>query len=124
MEDKNFLKNSQIIILGVCIAVATVTASLILSKSMIQLKKLSTEVVSVKGSSERKITSDRIVWRFAYTRRDAVMQTAYQMADKDRETVRQYLLAQGIQETEITIQALASEELYQKNNKGSDTTTT
>ena len=123
MEDRNILKNSQIIILGVCIAAATVAASLILSKSMIQIKRLSTEVVSVKGSSERRITSDQIVWRFAYSRRDPIMQTAYQMADKDREIVHQYLLAQGIREAEITFDTLGSEILYKKNEKGNDTNT-
>ncbi len=123
MEDRSILKNSQIIILGVCIAVATVAASLILSKSMVTIKKLSTEVISVKGSAEKEIKSDKIHWVLAYSRRDPVMQTAYQGVVKDHDVVNKYLLDKGIKESEITYFAVSTEILYKKNEKGNDTNT-
>ena len=47
------LKNIQIIILGLCIVCATVFSTVILSKGVIQVKKLTEEIIEVSGSAEK-----------------------------------------------------------------------
>ena len=48
MEGGIILRNSQIIVLGVCIAVATIVSSLILSKGFLKVTKFLREQISVK----------------------------------------------------------------------------
>ena len=71
MENSNFLKNSQIVILGVCIAGATIGASLIFSRGLMDIKRFTGEVIQVTGAAEKKIQSDYRVWRLEFSRRDA-----------------------------------------------------
>ena len=123
MEEKNsnFLKNSQIIILGVCIALATIAASLILSQALVKIKKFSTEVINVTGSAERKIKSDYIVWQADFSRRDLEMAVAFQKLQEDLKTVKDYLISKGINEKDMIISPVGTTILYKKNEKGNDT---
>ena len=54
MESGRILRNSQIIILGVCIALATIASSVILSQGFMKLMKFSKEVISVTGSARKR----------------------------------------------------------------------
>ena len=122
MEEKNnILKNSQIIILGVCIALATIAASVILSQALVKIKKFSTEVINVTGSAERKIKSDFIVWQTKFSRRELQMTPAYQKLQEDLKTVKSYLMAKGINERDMIVSPVDTEILYKKNEKGNDT---
>jgi uncharacterized protein len=119
MESKTHpFKNSQIIVLGLCIAIATIVSSVILSQGFIQVKRLSTEVISVTGSAEKRIVSDFIVWRARFSRRDVEMTTAYAKLKEDLKTIREYLIAQGIAENEIVFTQVYTEVLYMKNERG------
>ena len=55
MEGGNFLKNTQIIILGVCIAVATIASSVILSGGFLKVMKFTREQINVTGSATKEI---------------------------------------------------------------------
>ena len=121
MEQNNFLKNSQIFLLGLSIALATVISSIIFSKTFIQIKKFSTEVINVTGSAERKIMSDYIVWSARFSRRDAQMTVAFGKLEEDLKTVKDYLLSKGVREQELIISQVETEILYKKNEKGNDT---
>ena len=70
MEGGNFLKNSQIIILGICIAAATIVSSVILSGGFLNVMKFTREQISVTGSATKEISSDYIVWKGEFTRRE------------------------------------------------------
>ncbi|HOW87427.1 MAG TPA: SIMPL domain-containing protein [Candidatus Omnitrophota bacterium] len=121
MEKENILKNSQIIILGLCIAVATLGSSVILSKGFMKIKKMTTEMIGVTGSAERKILSDEIVWLGGFSRRAADLKTAYGLLKDDLELVKKYLSDQGVKDNEIAVQQAATKILYRKNEKGNDT---
>jgi hypothetical protein len=121
MENHHFLKNSQIIVLGVCIALATIISSLIFSHGLIQMKKFSQEVITVTGSAEKNIMSDYIVWKSSFSRRDIAMTAAYQALKEDLEQVKAYLLKQGIKENEIALSPISTTVLYKKIGRGDDT---
>ncbi|HXV27429.1 MAG TPA: SIMPL domain-containing protein [bacterium] len=118
---RNFLKNSQIIILGLCLAAATVASSLIFSKALLQMKKFSGEVINVTGAAEKTIKSDYIVWTSRFIVRDPQMTAAYQKLKENLLTVKEYLRSKGVREEEIIIDSVETEILYQKNEKGADT---
>jgi uncharacterized protein len=126
MEDQsngklNFLKNTQIIILGLCIAGATIAASIIFSKGFLSVTKFMREQITVTGSAQKAIKSDYAVWYGSFARRDLTMAAAFQKLGEDLAKVKQYLAAQGIGEKEIIVQQIETEIIYKKNDKGNNT---
>ncbi len=122
METKtHFLRNIQIIILGICIALGAVCSSYLIAQAMFKIKRFSTEIISVTGSAEKKITSDYIVWRAEFSRRNPEMTVAYQQLKADLVVVKNYLLSKGVAENEITISQTETRVLYIKDSRGSDT---
>jgi len=115
------LKNIQIIILGLCIAGATIFSTFVLSKGVIQFKRLTEEVITVTGSAEKDIISDYIVWKSAFTRRDPQLKTAYVRLQGDLKKVKDYLLSKGVKEDEIVASQVETETLYKRNEKGHKT---
>ena len=115
------LKNIQIIILGVCIASATIFSTVILSRGLLKIKKFSNEIIKVTGSAEKSIVSDYIVWNSMFTRRDIKLTDAFTKLKNDLKEVKIYLLAKGIQENEIIVSQANTKVLYKKNEKGYNT---
>lgn len=116
-----FLKNSQIIILGVCIAVATIVSSYILAQGSLKLMKFTKEVITVTGSAQKNIRSDSVVWRCSFNRCSPEMTTAYKALEEDLKKVLDYLTLKGINRNEIVVQQVNILTVYKKNDKGNDT---
>ena len=121
MEGIKVLRSTQIIILGICFVVATITSTVILSKGLLQMKKYSEQVVKVTGSAEKNIISDAMVWKLSFSRRDVKMVNAFDLLKEDLKTVKDYLLSKGVKENEIIVAPVATTVLYKKNEKGNDT---
>lgn len=116
----NIFKNSQIIILGVCIAVATIASTVILSQGLLKIKKMSTELISVTGSAEKRILSDSVVWRSEFSERNIDMKVAFQNLKNNLNTVKEYLISKGIAENEIIASQVDTQVLYKKDTRGND----
>ena len=121
MEGGKILKNSQIIVLGICIAVATIVSSVILSGGFLKVMKFTREQINVTGSATEEIRSDYIVWRGEFARREADLKTAYKGLQEDLDKVKRYLASKGVSETETIISQVSTETVYKKNEKGNDT---
>ena len=119
----NFLKNTQIIILGLCIAGATIGASLIFSKGFLSVTKFMREQITVTGSAQKQIKSDYAVWTGSFARREILMADAYKKLGEDLDKVQKYLTGQGITQKDIIINQIETETVYKKNDKGNDTNT-
>lgn len=125
MEDQpskfSFLKNTQIIILGLCIAGATIASSVIFSKGFLSVTKFMREQITVTGSAQKEIKSDYAVWTGSFSRREIDMASAYQKLEADLVTVKKYLKNKGFSEAEILTSQIATETIYKKNEKGNNT---
>lgn len=121
MEGQGFFRNSQIVVLGVCIAIATIVSTVILSQAVTRAMRFSKEVISVTGAAEKKIVSDYTVWRLSFSKRAASMTETFELLKTDLGIVKEYLLSKGVKEDEITIAQTQTMTLYKKNEKGNDT---
>jgi len=121
MEGGRILRNSQIIILGICIAAATIVSSVILSQGFLKVMKFTREQITVTGSATKEIKSDYIVWKGTITKREADLKTAYKGLKDDLEKTKQYLVSKGVKDKELTISPVTTETVYKKNEKGNDT---
>ncbi len=121
MEGGKILRNSQIIILGICIAVATIVSSMILSGGVLKVMKFTREQISVTGSATKQITGDYIIWRGTFSRRESNLKKAYANLKDDLEKIKRYLSSKGVAETDIIISSVTTSTVYKKNDKGGDT---
>ncbi|MFA5271295.1 MAG: SIMPL domain-containing protein [Candidatus Omnitrophota bacterium] len=121
MEGLKFLRSTQIIILGICFVIATIVSTMLLSKGLLQIKKFSSEVVSVTGSAEKKIISDYIVWSAEFSRQEADLKKGYKSLQDDLNKVKAYLTSKGIKDDELIVSQVNTQALYKKNEKGNDT---
>lgn len=115
------MKNSQIIILGVCIAVATIVSSVILSGGFLKVMKFTREQISVTGSATKEIRSDYIMWRGEFSRRETALKAAYKNLKEDLDKVKAYLNSKGVKDDEIIVNQVITETVYKKNKEGNDT---
>ncbi|MDP3790301.1 MAG: SIMPL domain-containing protein [Candidatus Omnitrophota bacterium] len=121
MEGGKILRNSQIVILGICIAVATIASSVILSQGFLKVMKFTREQISVTGSATEEIKSDYIVWQGWFSRREVDLKTAYKKVKEDLDRVKAYLVSKGVGDKETIISQVSTETIYKKNEKGNDT---
>lgn len=121
MEGTKILRNSQIIILGVCIAVATITSSIIFSKGFLKIMEFNKQVISVTGSAQKNIRSNYAIWYGTFSKREADLTSAYRKLSEDLERVKKYLVAGGINENEIIVSQVSTNKIYRKNEKGNET---
>lgn len=115
------MKNSQIIVLGVCIAIATIASSVILSGGFLKVTKFTRQQIGVTGSATKEIKSDYIVWVGTIVKREADLKAAYKNLKEDLEATKKYLFSKGITEKEFIIYSVTTETVYKKNEKGNDT---
>ncbi len=123
MENQGFFRNSQIVVLGVCIAVATIASTVILSKGVLKAMQFSKQVISVTGSAEKKIMSDYMVWSLKFSKRNVAMTEAFSQLKGNLQVVKEYLISKGIPEKDLIISQVVTQTLYKKNEKGNDTNT-
>lgn len=121
MEGTKFFKDSQIIVLGLCIAGATIISSLILSEGIFKVMQFKEQVISVTGSAQKSITSDYIVWRGAFARRDVDLPSVYKAVQQDLDKVKAYLISKQVNPSEIIVSQISTSALYRKNDEGRDT---
>ncbi len=121
MEKGKFLKDSQIVVLGICIAVALIAASFILAKGIMTVVKFKEQVVTVTGSAQKEIKSDKIVWKAIFSRREHDLPAGYKKIREDLDKVKKYLVDQGVVDKEIIIQQIVTERVYKKTKEGKNT---
>ena len=114
MEGGRMLRNAQIISLGICIAVATIVSSIILSGGFLKVMKFTREQITVTGSATKEIKSDYIVWKGIITRRETDLKTAYKSLKDDLEKTKQYLTSKGVKDKELIISPVTTETVYKK----------
>ena len=118
MESSRILRNSQIIILGLCIALATILSTLIFAKTLVKIKKFTSEVIQVTGSAEKKIVSDLSIWHINLSSYAPQMSEAYDRLKTYSATVRHYLGKKGLKDNEIFTTQIYTETIYKRNLKG------
>lgn len=117
------LKNTQIIILGICIAAATIASSFIISHGLMKIMKFKKEQITVTGAAQKDIKSDSITWTCSFSSRSENLAGAYKKLSADLPIVKKYLISKGIPEEQIIVSQIYTTPLYQRNEKGNDTNT-
>ncbi|MCL4857133.1 MAG: SIMPL domain-containing protein, partial [Flavobacteriales bacterium] len=62
--------------------------------------------IRVTGLGEKDFVSDLIVWSGWFSKKNLVMKDAYAELDKDRESIKNYLISKGIKDNQIIFSAV------------------
>ena len=93
------------------IALAVIISGYLLANGYKNRAKVS-QSISVTGAGEENFSSDLIVWRANFSKKDYELKTAYANLNKDQNTIRKYLISKGIQGDEIVFDAVEIQKDY------------
>lgn len=96
------MKNS---INTVIIAIAVILTGYLLAKGYSNRGR-STQAISVTGLGEQSFTSDLIVWRGNFSRKEMDLKMANNQLNKDQKEIRAYLKSKGIKDDEIIFEGV------------------
>jgi hypothetical protein len=89
----------------IIIAFSVIIAGYLLASGYKNRAKVS-QAISVTGSGEENFTSDLIVWRASFSKRDMDLKQAYADLNADQKTIRKYLTSKGVKSDEIVFEAV------------------
>lgn len=113
-------RNGNIFNAGFALAVALVLSSIVGAWAYTRAKNTE-QTVTVTGSARKRIKSDLVVWRAAVTYQATQLSEAYGALSANVPRVKQYLVSKGIPENQITVSAITSQTLHDKDQNGADT---
>lgn len=120
MKDIREIKDYQIIILGLIIALGAVFSTFIFSHAVVAYQKLNNQTLSVTGSASQDIKSDLAVWKAYYEVRSKDLKSGYAKINTDKKNVTDFLKASGIKEEDIKYTPISSYAVYKKLGNGYD----
>ena len=89
----------------VIIAVAIVVVGFVLAKGYANRGKTN-QSISVTGLGEQNFTSDLIVWRGSFSRKEMDLKRANQELNKDMKEIKSYLKSKGLNDDEIIFEGV------------------
>ncbi len=96
-------------LVAIIFSIAIVLASFLLGNAYIK-RAQPVGVISVTGSGSENFTSDLIVWEGQFVRVFPLLKQAYEDLNRDKETVRNYLIEKGIPSENIVFNSVQTNE--------------
>lgn len=87
------------------VAISIVVTAVILSNAFLNRNK-PYNTISVTGLGTKSFTSDLIVWSGEFVRKNMNLKEAYSSLDRDRESIKSYLLSKGLKKENIVFSAV------------------
>ncbi len=90
---------------SIIIAIAVIISVIILSNTY-KNRNRHNDTINVTGLGSKDFTSDLIVWSGSFSKKDMLLDKAYEALKQDREIIRNYLVGKGIAEDEIVFSSV------------------
>lgn len=120
MKDIKEIKDYQIVLLGIIIALGAILSTYIFSHAVVAYQKLQNQALTVTGSASQDVKSDLAVWKAYYEVRSKDLKTGYAKINADKNNVKSFLIANGIKEEDIKFTPISSYAVYKKLGNGYD----
>ena len=106
------IKDYQIVLLGICIALGCVVSTYILSGAIVEFQKIQNQSIRVTGSASQKVTSDRAAWTINFRTKQPLLKDGYAKLNSDAKKIKDFLVKNGIEENNIVFSSINSYENY------------
>ena len=118
MKNIREIKDYQIILLGLIIALGAILSTFIFSHAVVAYQKLQNHTITVTGSASKDIISDVAVWKGYYSVRCKDLKSGYSQIESNKKVVKEYLISCGMKEEDIKFTPVSSFPLYKKLSNG------
>lgn len=110
---------------SIIIGTAVVVTAVIFANAFKDRNK-SNDTITVTGLGSKDFISDLIVWRGSFETKSLDLREAYASLDRDRESIKKYLISKGLKEENVIFEAvnINKEYDYKYNEHGNRTSTT
>ena len=115
------IKDFQIFLLGICIALGSILSTYILSGAVVEFQKLQNHTIRVTGSASQKVTSDSASWTINFRTRKPLLKEGYAKINADAQKIKDFLVNNGIEEKDIQFSSINSYENYKRTPNGFST---
>ena len=115
------IKDYQVVLLGVMIALGSIASTYILSKSIVEFQKLQNQTIRVTGSANQTVTSDRASWTINIRAKKPTLKDGYAKLNSDAKKIKKFLKDNGIDEKNIEFGSIGSYENYMRTPNGNVT---
>ena len=115
------IKDYQVVLLGVLIALGSVCSTYILSKGIIEFQKLQNQTIRVTGSASQNVTSDSSSLNIDYRAIAPTLKEGYSKINSDAVKIKKFLLENGIDEKNINFASIGSYENHKRTPNGNTT---
>lgn len=108
-------KTHPIVGLGIILGGAFLVATVLIMGTLFRIRAQS-DIVSVTGSAKMQVTSDQAKWTVQVTRnvRQSTLKNGYDQIAHDLSLTKSFLTAQGIADTEMTVNPVNMNEVYEQ----------
>lgn len=120
MKDIREIKDYQIVLLGLIIALGAIISTFIFSHAAVSYQKLQNQALTVTGSASQEVTSDLAVWKAYYEVRSKDLKTGYTKINTDKKNIKDFLIENGMKEADIKFTPVSSYAVYKKLGNGYD----
>lgn len=108
------IKDYQVVILGVAIALGSICSTYILSKAIVEFQKMQNQTIRVTGSASQNVTSDSAAWTINVKTKKTTLKEGYTQLSSDVKKIKDFLLSNGIDEKNIDFNSVNSYENYKR----------
>ena len=115
------IKDYQIVVLGIIIALGSICSTYILSNAVVKFQKLQNQTIRVTGSASQKVTSDRAALTIHVRTVKPSLKDGYNKLNADTKTTVDFLTANGIDSANIDVSSINSYENYRRTPNGNTT---
>lgn len=112
------IKDYQVVLLGVMIALGSVCSAYVLSKAAVEFQKLQNQTIRVTGSASQKVTSDSASWFINFSTMQPTLKEGYAKINEDSQKIKDFFIANGIDEKDIEFSQTDSYKVYKKAANG------
>ena len=114
MKDIREIKDYQIVLLGLIIAAGAIISTFLFSHAVVSYQRLQNQALTVTGSASQDIKSDLAVWKGYYEVRSKDLKAGYAKINADKNSVKSFLIANGMKEDDIKFSPVSSYPVYKK----------
>lgn len=115
------IKDYQIALLGICIALGSIASTYVLSNAVVKFQKLQNQTIRVTGSASQKVTADKASWTINFRTKKPLLKEGYAKINSDSNKIKEFLIANGIEEGNIKFSSINSYETYKRMPNGYST---
>ena len=114
MGEIKAIKDYQIVVFGVIIALGAIFSTAIFTKSVIKYQKMQNQTISTTGSASKSVKADFETITINYRLNAPNIKTGYKKMTSDAQKIKNFLVQKGIDEKDITFGQISNYEVNKR----------